>query len=104
MGYTTTTMTIYSLGERIRLLQSKDDNSLVGVHDEFLELIDLRKLDYDIEGDPTGPSIKNGWCYFENATTKIILRTHTFRDEHIKELLGVLEITADFHRKGEVEL
>lgn len=57
---------ILDVYEPMRLLQTQDPlQNIVEIRQRYLDMVDLEELDYDVEGEPTGP------CYAEDPYGKI---------------------------------
>lgn len=70
IGYIETGVSIYEKSQEIKLIQNKADSHIKGIKQEYLNVIDITKLDYDVENTPVGPVLgSNTFIYFSNATT-----------------------------------
>ena len=66
----------------------------MGVKQEYLDLITNKDLDYDIEGDPTGPEVDEATnlVHFHNGTTKLCMTGYTFSVDRSTEILDLLQL------------
>jgi len=81
----------------IRLLQTKDPlQNIVEVKEKLLDLIDLSELNYEVEGEPTGPCYASdpyGSIYWYNDTGKLLIMSQGKRDNPLFSILS--EVTFD---------
>lgn len=98
--YKRTPVIIKERGESCRILQSVRSNSLVGVSQEFLDLVDHSQLNYEYEGEPTDPQLDEalGLIYIYNGTTTLVMHTSLFTQDQTKELLQLIQLV-DFNKR-----
>lgn len=87
-------------GYPTRLLQDTRSGKIRGTLQEHLDLIDRKYLDYNVEGDPTGPfaNPSGSFLYYTNGTAKIGFIPHVYEVDQSKEtinLLGMVDYTRD---------
>jgi len=75
-----------------RLLQTQDPlQNIVEVREKLLDLVDLSELDYDIEGEPTGPCYASdpyGSIYWYNDVGKLLIMSQGKRDNPLFSVLS----------------
>ena len=81
-----------SLKSTVRLLQTQDPlQRIVAVKENLLSLIDLSEIDYDIEGEPTGPCYAGndpyGSIFWYNEIAKVLIKTQKQSDNPLFTLL-----------------
>ena len=76
----------------VRLLQTQDSlQNIVEVREKLLDLVDLSELDYDIEGEPTGPCYASdpyGSIYWYNDVGKLLIMSQGKRDNPLFSVLS----------------
>ena len=94
-GFVITPVTITERGLPVRIIQDLKTNNCRGIRQEYLDLIDNRQLNYEVEGDPVGPMVdeSTNFAYFTNATTTLIIGTYLFSMDKSKEIMGLLQLT-----------
>lgn len=80
------------LNGTVRLLQTKDPlQSIVAVREDLFELISLSEIDYDIEGQPTGPCYAGDTPYsslfWYNEIAKVLVMPQKQSDNPLFTLL-----------------
>lgn len=79
-----------------QLFQEQDEKSFVAVDRELMSLIDIREIDFENEGTPSGPCmIPNGSCLFwHNGAGTLCLSLEEMDEEALKivDLLQHMEI------------
>jgi hypothetical protein len=93
-GYVITPVIITDRGNIIRIIQDKASCECLGVRQDYLDLITMKTLDYDIEGDPRGPEVvrETGNVYFSNETTLLVFSAYTNWTDKSKEILSMLKL------------
>lgn len=78
--------------EPMRLMQTLDPlQRIVEVRLRYLDLVDLSELDYDIEGEPTGPCYAEdpyGKIYWYNDIAKLFVMPYGKRDNPLFSILS----------------
>jgi hypothetical protein len=81
-----------TLKNSIRLLQTQDPLlNIVEVKEKLLDLIDLSELDYDIEGEPTGPCYAGdpySKMFWYNDIAKLLIMPYGKRDNPLFSILS----------------
>lgn len=94
VGYTITPVIIKERSMNIRIIQNPSTLKCLGVRQELLDLITRKDIDYDVEGDPTGPAVneKTGFVYFTNDTTILALPIYPINKDKNKQIIDVLNL------------
>ena len=93
-AYVITPVIIRDRGQDIRIIQDLISNKCTGIRQEHLELISMKEIDYDIEGNPQGPEVveETGVAYFHNQTTILAIQLYSHWTDKAADILDMLQL------------
>jgi hypothetical protein len=99
-AYRRTPVSIIERGSTIRLLQSTTDSKIIGVCQDYLDLVDYKQLDYDYEGEPCDPAVDEALqlVYITNDTTSLVIQASLISGDRAKEVIELIQLI-DFNKR-----
>lgn len=92
-------VSVIDRGYHTRLLQNPEKNNIVGTLQKHLDLLDKNRVDYNIEGDPTGPfgNPDLTHVYYTTSTTVIGFVTFHYEKKCNKDVVNMLTMVDMVH-------